>query len=99
MRLGLLVMVAFGRYLPTGRLQELLDEYEDEHRRRLEGYRILDQHLAARDTDPYVRATLSFGMHYAEAVLGWLASLPDQVRMGTMSASRRPDEHDGEVWV
>ena len=82
-RLGLLVMVAFGRHLPPGRLQKLLDEFEDEHRRRLAGYRVLDQHLAAQDGDPYVRATLSFGLHYEEAVLGWLDSLPPAVRSGT----------------
>ena len=84
-RLGLLVVVAFGRYLPPGRLQKLLDEFEDEHRRRLGGYRILDQHLAAQDADPYVRATLSFGVHYEEAVLRWLESLPADVRDGTAS--------------
>lgn len=82
-RLGLLVMVAFGRYLAPGRLQKLLDEFEDEHRRRLDGYRVLDQHLAAQDADPYVRATLSFGMHYEAAVLSWLDDLPAAVRDGT----------------
>ena len=82
-RIGLLVMVAFGRYLPPGRLQKLLDEYETEHRRRLAGYKVLDQHLAGQDADPFVRATLSFGLHYEEAVLGWLESLPDEVRQGT----------------
>lgn len=81
-RIGLLVMVAFGRYLPPGRLQKLLDEFETEHRRRLEGYKVLDTHLAAQDTDPFVRATLSFGVHYSQAVLQWLDDLAEQVRSG-----------------
>jgi DNA-binding PadR family transcriptional regulator len=79
-RLGLLVLVAFGRYLPPGRLGQLLKEYEEEHRRRLDGYRVLDQHLAAQNADAYTRATLSFGLHYEEAILSWLDSLPDEVR-------------------
>ena len=83
-RLGLLVLVAFGRYLPPGRLQKLLDEFADEHQRRLDGYRVLDQHLAAAGTDPYVHATLSFGLHYEDAVLRWLESLPAEVRAGTL---------------
>lgn len=87
-RIGLLVMLAFGRHLPAGRLTELLKAFEEEHRRRLEGYRVLAQHLAAQDAGPFVQATLSFGVHYEEAVIGWLESLPSEVReaQGTNAA-------------
>lgn len=79
-RLGLLLFVAFGRHLPTERLRELLDEHEAHHRDQLAQYRELDAQLAAENADPFVRATLSFGLHHEEAVLRWFASLPPEVR-------------------
>lgn len=79
-RIGLLLLVAFGRHLPPGRLRALLEAYEAEHTARLAAYERLDEHLAAQDADPFVRATLSFGLHYERAVLAWLGSLPAQVR-------------------
>ncbi len=79
-RIGLLLMVAFGRHMPGGRLREILDAYEERHRTRLASYEALDDHLAEQGVDPYVRATLSFGMHYERAVLEWLRSLPAEVR-------------------
>ena len=81
-RIGLLVLMAFGRYLPHGRLVQLLKEHEEASRRRLAGYEVLEQHLGAQEADPYVRATLSFGLHYERAVLAWLADLPEEVRGG-----------------
>ena len=83
-RMALLVLVAFGRHLPDGRLGSLLDTYEDDHRKRLTAYEQLDEGLAAGDVDPYIRATLSFGLHYERAVLQWLQSLPEGVRTGTL---------------
>ena len=79
-RLGLLLFVAFGRHLPAERLAALLGEHEARHREQLEHYRQLDALLAAEDGDPFVRATLSFGLHYEEAVLRWFADLPPEVR-------------------
>lgn len=79
-RIGLLLMVAFGRHMPGGRLQELLDAYESRHRARLNYYEALDDDLAQQGGDPFVRATLSFGLHYERAVLQWLQSLPAEVR-------------------
>ena len=79
-RIGLLLMVAFGHHLPSGRLQELLDAYERRHRARLDYYEALDDDLVEQGGDPFVRATLSFGLHYERAVLEWLESLPAEVR-------------------
>lgn len=79
-RLGLLLFIAFGRQLPAERLAALLDEHETRHREQFEQYQELDAQLAGDDADPFVRATLSFGLHYEEAVLRWFASLPPQVR-------------------
>jgi DNA-binding PadR family transcriptional regulator len=81
-RLGLLLFIAFGRHLPKARLAELLRHHEAQHRERLARYRELDAHLAAENADPFIRATLSFGLHYEDAVLRWFAALPDEVRGG-----------------
>lgn len=77
-RIGILVLVAFGRHLPPGRLRAALDDYEALHRERLEHYEQLDRELAG--ADGFVRATLSYGLHHERAVLDWLAALPSDVR-------------------
>ena len=82
-RYPLLLTIAFGRHLPPGRLATMLDAYEAAHAERLTGYERLDATLAAEGADPFVRATLSFGLHYERAVLAWLADLPTTVRGGT----------------
>lgn len=79
-RIPLLLALAFGSVLPRRRLVSLLSAAEAEHRARLEHYRVVDAELAAAGADPYSRATLSFGMHYEEAVLRWFAALPAEVR-------------------
>jgi DNA-binding PadR family transcriptional regulator len=79
-RIPLLLALAFGSRLPRRRLASLLAEAADEHRGRLDRYRAVDAELASADVDPYARATLSFGMHYEEAVLRWFATLPDEIR-------------------
>lgn len=81
-RIPLLLAVAFGPSLPPGRLRQLLDEAEAQHRRRLKQYRAIDEELRALKVDPHARATLSFGVHYEEAVLRWFADLPPVVRRG-----------------
>lgn len=81
-RLGLLLFIAFGRHLPPERLAALLAEHETRHREQLDQYRELDAQLEAENADPFIRATLSFGLHYEQAVLRWFASLPPAVRGG-----------------
>jgi DNA-binding PadR family transcriptional regulator len=85
-RIGMLLLVAFGRHLPEGRLREILDDYGRRHRERLAFYEELDADLEARGADPFVRATLSFGLHHERAVLAWLDALPPQVRGGVPAA-------------
>jgi DNA-binding PadR family transcriptional regulator len=79
-RIPLLLAVSFGQALPRGRLRRILDQAEAEHRERLERYRALEVHLREQGVDLFARATLSFGLHYEEAVLRWFATLPDEVR-------------------
>ncbi len=79
-RIPLLLAVAFGAALPTGRLARLLDDAEAVHQQRLTDYGALDRHLREKGVDAHARATLSFGVHYERAVLRWLAELPPEVR-------------------
>lgn len=88
-RIPLLLAVALGRSLPADRLDTLLTEAEAEHRAKLETYRRLQDELVEAGADAYARATLSFGLHYEEAVLRWFASLPREVRGGTPPVSPR----------
>lgn len=79
-RMPLLLAVSFGRSLPRGRLRSILDRAEAEHRERLESYRTLETELDEQGVDDFARATLSFGLHYEEAVLRWFEALPPDVR-------------------
>lgn len=79
-RNNLLLIVAFGRHLPPGRLARILDDRERRCRQRLARYASLDAELVSAGVDAHVRATLSFGLHYERAVLSWLAGLPSEVR-------------------
>lgn len=81
-RIPLLLAVAFGSALERGRLAELLDAAEAEHRARLAEYEHLAVELRAQDVDAHVQATLAFGLHYERAVLGWLEELDPAVRGG-----------------
>lgn len=72
-RIPLLLMVSFGRHLPTARLTEIIREYGTRHATRRDEYR------AALDTadDPYLRATLEFGARYEHAVVAWCDAVGD----------------------
>lgn len=80
-RIPVLLAVSFGASLDPTALRELLASSQREHRRRLHDYESLDAGLAAApDSDPWARATVSFGIQYERAVLAWFASLPVEVR-------------------
>jgi DNA-binding PadR family transcriptional regulator len=78
-RIPLLLAVAFGSVLPRERVQALLREAFTEHQDRLAQYRQLDADLERLRVDVWTRATLSFGMHYEEAVIRWFETLPPEV--------------------
>lgn len=80
-RIPVLLAVAFGSSLDAHALQQVLRRSQADHRDRLEEYRRLDAQLAEFEGgEPWARATLSFGMHYEEAVLRWFDTLPPEVR-------------------
>ncbi len=78
-RVPLLLAVAFGSVLPEGRVAALLRSSVEEHRSRLDSYRALAAELEELGVDVWTRSTLSFGVHYEEAVLRWFDALPDEV--------------------
>jgi DNA-binding PadR family transcriptional regulator len=78
-RIPILLAVAFGSVLPNDKVRTLLREAEAEHRRQLMEYRELDGQLMRLDVDAWTRATLSFGLHYEQAVVRWFESLPPDI--------------------
>jgi DNA-binding PadR family transcriptional regulator len=86
-RFPLLLIVMFGRQIPSGRLAAVVAEHRRRHAERLASY---EQELAdaiataeadgAGDLDPYPRATLDFGLRYERAVLDWFDALPKEIR-------------------
>ena len=88
-RLPILLTVGFGTSLPAGRLAEILDDYQRRHEERLAHIRFLDAKFAGDGENAYVRATLSFGLIYEEAVQRWLAQLPAELRGRDLRSDRR----------
>ncbi len=82
-RFPLLLTVGFGRHLPADELAAILDRHRADHEQRLARY--LQQQAAADDSadaDPYVGATLQFGIAYERAVLAWFDALPEELTGG-----------------
>jgi DNA-binding PadR family transcriptional regulator len=77
-RVPLLLAVAFGSVLPERQVAALLRRSAEEHRNRLDSYRALAADLDELGLD-VCKSTLSFGVHYEEAVLRWFDALPDEV--------------------
>jgi len=77
-RFPLLLTMAFGRHLPPERLAAFLAHHRELHETRLATYE--EQRTAAEaagaDVDPFVMATLDFGLTYERAVLAWFDRLP-----------------------
>lgn len=78
-RVPLLLAVAFGSVLPKRQVAALLRRSAEEHRNRLDSYRALAADLDELGVDVWTQSTLSFGVHYEEAVLRWFDALPDEV--------------------
>lgn len=80
-RFPLLLTVAFGRHLPPQRLAAFLAHHRAMHQTRLATYE--EQQAAGRAAgdaaDPFVLATLDFGLAYERAVLSWFDGLPASI--------------------
>lgn len=78
-RIPMLVTMGFGASLPADRMRTILTEYRRIHEEKLASVRFLDAHFEATGADPYIRATVSFGLLYEEAVLRWIDQLPEAI--------------------
>jgi len=81
-RFPLLLTLGFGRHLPPEKLAAFVRHHRTIHRERLDRYEARRAARAAGDevVDPYVGATLDFGLAYERAVLAWFDALPPEVR-------------------
>jgi hypothetical protein len=68
--------VSFGSLLGRERVLDLVASHQDLHERRLADYRAKRHTLG----DPYLEATLAFGIAYERAVLAWIADVPELLR-------------------
>jgi DNA-binding PadR family transcriptional regulator len=78
-RFPLLLTVAFGRHLPPEQLATFLVQHRNAHAERLAGYQAQRAQAEAATNvrpDPYLAATLDFGLTYERAVLDWFDRLP-----------------------
>lgn len=77
-RFPMLLTMSFGRHVPPERLAAFLTHHRDLHESRLAAYE--EQRMAAEaagdQVDPFVLATLNFGLTYERAVLDWFDRLP-----------------------
>jgi DNA-binding PadR family transcriptional regulator len=92
-RFPLLLTVAFGRHLPKEKLTAFLTAHRKVHAQRLAGYeeQIANAERAKADElDPYLLATLNFGLTYERAVLDWFDQLPPRISKTTQSSRTRP---------
>lgn len=86
-RFPLLLTVSFGRHLDPELLERFIDEHRAVHADRLASYREqLGEATSAQPPDPYLLATLEFGISYEQAVLGWFDRLPGLLGLPRSSA-------------
>jgi DNA-binding PadR family transcriptional regulator len=87
-RYPLLLALAFGRFLPPERIAGFVARHRAVHAARLQRYEQAEAAIRAGGVpagDPFVLATLSFGLHYERAVLAWFDELPESIRGGDSS--------------
>jgi DNA-binding PadR family transcriptional regulator len=80
-RFPFLLTVMFGRHLPPERLAEIVTRHRAVHADRLAAYEQVSAALPpeAAEAEPYAIATLTFGIAYERAILGWFDALPPAI--------------------
>lgn len=80
-RFPLLLTIEFGRHLESHRLTEFVHHHRAAHARKLAEYeRQYQAALGSGHHDPYVMATLDFGLAYERAAVQWFERLPPEIR-------------------
>jgi DNA-binding PadR family transcriptional regulator len=90
-RFPLLLTVTFGRHLPPEQLAAFLEGHRRQHAERLADYEQRREDLTdGGEPDPYVLATLDFGLHYERAVLAWFNGSARELLEGAAPPPRTP---------
>lgn len=76
-RMPLLLTMHFAQHLPRHQLDGFLDTHRAAHEQRLAYYEQLRATADDTEADPYVLATLEFGLAHERAVLEWFARLDE----------------------
>jgi DNA-binding PadR family transcriptional regulator len=76
-RMPLLLTMHFGSRIGRKRMLEIVERHRAVHAERLRGYEEIRAAAHGTDFDPYVLATLEFGLSYERAVLRWIERLPE----------------------
>jgi len=76
-RFPLLLTLVFGRHIPMRLLATYLEHHRRIHAERLGAYETQRRalHPQSAETEPFVVATLDFGIAYEQAVIGWFDRL------------------------
>lgn len=77
-RFPLLLTVNFGRHVPKRRLADYVAAHRTRHAEKLAGFEAV-QTVVAESADPYLVATLDFGIRYERMVLEWFDALPNSI--------------------
>ncbi len=85
---GFLQRCGFFRYLEPEVVQEQTGRKLDEERRRLADLESLLKRMEARDTDPYRRMVVDYGVRYERMRVEWLEDLLARVSQGTAGVRR-----------
>jgi len=74
-RFPLLLTINFGAWVGSERVLDFAAHQRPAHEERLAAYRELEK-VAVEYGQPFVGATVAFGIHYERAVLAWMDELP-----------------------
>ncbi|WP_139415701.1 PadR family transcriptional regulator [Agromyces laixinhei] len=83
-RFPLLLKISFGSFVDAERLAGFIDIHRESHERQLAEYEAQAAGAPPESSDPYARATLTFGIEYERAVLAWFDALPIEIRTPRM---------------
>jgi DNA-binding PadR family transcriptional regulator len=78
----LLLAISFGRHIPRDRMAAFIRQHREAHAERLHVYATQAASEAGDEAnrDPFLAATLAFGIAYERAVMDWFDGLPQAIR-------------------
>jgi DNA-binding PadR family transcriptional regulator len=87
MRLPLLLFVTLGRHIDPEHLAAMLRDQRRRQAAMLTAYRTARERLAEAGSDPYLLATLDYGIAVTRTTIRWIDRLPAEIAAG--KAARR----------